>query len=85
MPLHTPVLLYKVGFKGVYITRTCFRDGVILKRGVCSTWQIRKIIPTSHLTFLNIPYVRIQFGEYLVSQNTMTKPHIYTEHKVNLK
>ena len=27
--LHTPVLLYiKVGFKGVYITRTCFRDGI---------------------------------------------------------
>ena len=27
IPLHTRLLLYiKVGFKGVYITRTCFRD-----------------------------------------------------------
>ena len=27
IPLHTPVLLYKSGFKvGVYIKRTCFRD-----------------------------------------------------------
>ena len=27
IPLHNPVLLYiKVGFKGVYITRTCFPD-----------------------------------------------------------
>ena len=27
IPLYTPVLLYiKVGFEGVYITRTCFRD-----------------------------------------------------------
>ena len=26
IPLHTPVLLYKVGFKRVYITWTCFRD-----------------------------------------------------------
>ena len=26
IPLHTPVLLYKVGFRGVNITRTCFRD-----------------------------------------------------------
>ena len=26
VPLHSPVLLYKVGFEGVYITRTCFRD-----------------------------------------------------------
>ena len=24
--LHTPVLLYKSGFKGVYIARTCFPD-----------------------------------------------------------
>ena len=26
IPLHTPVLLYKSGVQGVYITRTCFRD-----------------------------------------------------------
>ena len=26
IPLHTSVLLYKSGFKGVYITRTCFPD-----------------------------------------------------------
>ena len=26
IPLHNPVLLYKMGYKGVYITRTCFRD-----------------------------------------------------------
>ena len=26
IPLHTPVLLYKKGSKGVYITRTCFPD-----------------------------------------------------------
>ena len=26
IPPHTPVLLYKMGFKGVYITRTSFRD-----------------------------------------------------------
>ena len=26
IPLHTPVLHIKVGFRGVYITRTCFRD-----------------------------------------------------------
>ena len=26
LPLHTPVLLYKVGFKGVDASRTCFRD-----------------------------------------------------------
>ena len=24
--LHTPILLYKVGFKGVYLLRTCFPD-----------------------------------------------------------
>ena len=28
--LHTPVLLYiKVGFKGVFIAGTCFRDGTV--------------------------------------------------------
>ena len=27
-PLHTSVFLYKVGFKGVNITRTCFPDNV---------------------------------------------------------
>ena len=26
IPLHTIVLLYKVGFKGVYISQTCFLD-----------------------------------------------------------
>ena len=26
IPLHTPVLLYKLGFKEVYITWTCFRS-----------------------------------------------------------
>ena len=26
IPLHTPVLLYKTGFKGVFISRTCFSD-----------------------------------------------------------
>ena len=26
IPLHTPVLLYKSGVQGVYITRICFRD-----------------------------------------------------------
>ena len=25
-PLHTPVLLYKCGFKGVYFSWTCFPD-----------------------------------------------------------
>ena len=25
--MHTPVLLHKMGYKGVYITRKCFRDG----------------------------------------------------------
>ena len=29
IPLYTPVLLYKSGYKGVYITRTCFRDAYI--------------------------------------------------------
>ena len=30
IPLHTPVLLnMKVGFKGVYILRTCFPDDVV--------------------------------------------------------
>ena len=29
IPLHTPVLLYKSGVQGVYITRTCFRDAVL--------------------------------------------------------
>ena len=28
IPLHTFVLLYKVGRKGVYISRTCFPDGM---------------------------------------------------------
>ena len=28
IPLHTPVLLYKSGVQGVYITRTCFRDEI---------------------------------------------------------
>ena len=28
--LHTPVLLYKSGFKGVNITRACFRDAFVL-------------------------------------------------------
>ena len=26
IPLQTPILLIKVGFKGVYIARTCFPD-----------------------------------------------------------
>ena len=26
IPPHTPVLLIKVGFKGVFISQTCFRD-----------------------------------------------------------
>ena len=26
IPLHTPVLLYKRGLKGVYISQTCFPD-----------------------------------------------------------
>ena len=26
IPLHTPVLLYKSGIQGVFITRTCFGD-----------------------------------------------------------
>ena len=26
IPLHTPVLLYKSGHKGVFISRTCFPD-----------------------------------------------------------
>ena len=26
IPLYTPVLLYKSGGQGVYITRTCFHD-----------------------------------------------------------
>ena len=26
IPLHTPVLLYKSGFEGVHISRTCFPD-----------------------------------------------------------
>ena len=35
IPLQTPVLLYKMGFKGVYITRTCFRDA---RTGVSSVF-----------------------------------------------
>ena len=27
MPLHTPVLRYKIRVQGVYITRACFHDG----------------------------------------------------------
>ena len=30
IPLHAPVLLKKVGFKGVYISRTCFPDATSL-------------------------------------------------------
>ena len=26
IPMHTPLLLYKMGFKGVYIIRTCYPD-----------------------------------------------------------
>ena len=26
MPLHTPLLLYKIGIQGVHITRKCFPD-----------------------------------------------------------
>ena len=26
IPLHTPVLLYKIGYKGVYVAWTCFPD-----------------------------------------------------------
>ena len=26
MPLHTPVLPYRIGYKGVFISRTCFPD-----------------------------------------------------------
>ena len=28
IPLYTPVLLYKVGFKGVFIARTCYPDEI---------------------------------------------------------
>ena len=34
IPLHTPVFLYKVGFKGAFIARTCFPDISYLKRGL---------------------------------------------------
>ena len=30
IPLCSPVLLYESGVQGVYITRTCFRDGAFL-------------------------------------------------------
>ena len=31
IPQHTPVLLYiKVGYEGVFISRTCFPDGELL-------------------------------------------------------
>ena len=33
IPLYTPVLLYKVGCKGVFLSRTCFRDA--------SNWGVR--------------------------------------------
>ena len=37
IPVHTPVLLYiKVGFKGVFITRTCFRNVNICLNAVLS-------------------------------------------------
>ena len=29
IPLHTPVLLYKSGYKGIYITWTCYPDVLI--------------------------------------------------------
>ena len=29
IPLHTPVLIHKVGLEGVYITRTCFHDETV--------------------------------------------------------
>ena len=27
IPLHTPCFLYKIGYKGVYFTRTCYMYG----------------------------------------------------------
>ena len=32
IPMHTPVLLIKVGFEGVYFTRTCFPDEIYHNR-----------------------------------------------------
>ena len=37
IPLHTPVLLYKSGFNGIYITRTCFPD---IFQGLYCMWHI---------------------------------------------
>ena len=48
IPLHTPVLLYKVGFKGVFIARTCFHDVLTL-----FLFLISKLpYPSSLLTYL---------------------------------
>ena len=33
LPLHTPVLLYKNGVQGVYITRICFPDDHVMSAG----------------------------------------------------
>ena len=34
IPLYTPVFFIKVGFRGVFITRTCFPDGLFIKSRV---------------------------------------------------
>ena len=40
IPLHTLVLLYKSGDKGVYITRTCFPDDIRSKLGFASVLSL---------------------------------------------
>ena len=42
-PLHTPVSLYKSGFKGVFIARTCFPDATpeMMIRNKSSLYSVR--------------------------------------------
>ena len=70
MPLHTPGLLINVGYKGVYITRTCFPDVMFLvcdRAGVCQHYQIQyldvgKMYEKNYCAWL---LSQFDFGTYL--------------------
>ena len=69
IPLHTPVLLYKSGFEGVYISRTCFPDGLTLKL-VDGNVEYSSI-PKALTTTINMHVKYTTFTDYISVQCMM--------------
>ena len=53
IPLHTPVWLYIVGYKWVFISRTCFRDAPV--KTSCATYLIIVLIPCVSIPVYVLP------------------------------